>query len=712
MSGFKALNIESDDESDIEIDDTKEIQIEEALKLYQNALKYHAEGPASFARAAEAYRELFASDIFTYPESQAELRRLELYGPEPENDDVWDNDLGTAVATVAVNAEGGPSTLPQILHLSHKNYAQFKLEVLQQEIALSEASLGEEILREASTALEHFVAALDKDDTDLDLWRRTASVGSILDSKRVARYCLEAVLDGDDEAISSVMSLPGLEEGFAGEQLRKLITKLEDRLSLLQSPLSTKKRRQLSKLLKQRLDPYADIETQQAHLGPGPIPEHQPQRIVLAAPATWAELGDVLLRQTLADLQGAGPAIPGLAVSFDLRTLQTQQHMAFQAPVTAIPEEQFHTPPEQAAVLPNRIDEQFPGLDNGLPTAQPNVPAADDTMQPFLQPEMEPTEVEADVDIAEPQTMTLPSRKRSTTDAGLNDAEEGRTKSKRIRARESVAEPPDAMDANVRWEFEQQLKEFEAADEWMFDTVGGLFERVHFENLAGAKNVRKTVGHVVSQAPAVQSPAHSLDTAARDFLAFFSEYNDSMAHLLLAGTDSLDLGQGAQGSAYAIASGTSGRNSSAQDVKPLMDPQAGLTPLLESLNERWSHVRDATYTWLMHLLAPARRGTQADLGNGASFYTGQKWSETLKTIVVRVLVNLDDYIYERLSEQISIWDQRQLGRDAHTESNSERELMCFEIAESTQAIFELHLDIYCLIKQPNSGVDEQTITTQ
>ncbi|KAI6896442.1 hypothetical protein KC355_g20285, partial [Hortaea werneckii] len=55
MSGWKALNIESDDESDIEIDDTKELQIEDALKLYQNAIKYHAEGPASFEKAAQAY---------------------------------------------------------------------------------------------------------------------------------------------------------------------------------------------------------------------------------------------------------------------------------------------------------------------------------------------------------------------------------------------------------------------------------------------------------------------------------------------------------------------------------------------------------------------------------------------------------------------------------------------------------------------------------
>lgn len=41
MSTWVALNIEPDEAIEEEVDDTKEIQIEEALKLYQNALKLH-----------------------------------------------------------------------------------------------------------------------------------------------------------------------------------------------------------------------------------------------------------------------------------------------------------------------------------------------------------------------------------------------------------------------------------------------------------------------------------------------------------------------------------------------------------------------------------------------------------------------------------------------------------------------------------------------
>ena len=75
MSSFVALNIEPDEDIEEEVDDTKEIQIEEALKLYQNALKLHSQGPAFYAYAREAYTTLFKSEIFRYPESISDYRR-------------------------------------------------------------------------------------------------------------------------------------------------------------------------------------------------------------------------------------------------------------------------------------------------------------------------------------------------------------------------------------------------------------------------------------------------------------------------------------------------------------------------------------------------------------------------------------------------------------------------------------------------------------
>ena len=69
-SVWHPYNVEIPEETaEEEVDDTQEIQIEEALKLYQTALKLHSEGPASFDKTAAAYKALFDSDIFKYAES-------------------------------------------------------------------------------------------------------------------------------------------------------------------------------------------------------------------------------------------------------------------------------------------------------------------------------------------------------------------------------------------------------------------------------------------------------------------------------------------------------------------------------------------------------------------------------------------------------------------------------------------------------------------
>jgi ABC-type uncharacterized transport system involved in gliding motility auxiliary subunit len=95
-------------------------------------------------------------------------------------------DVAVPTGFLSGNLETNNSTLPQILHLSHKNYAQFRLEALAANIETLNVNLRQ-ILADATAALDHFVQALDKDATDLDLWRRTATVGELLNSKRAAR---------------------------------------------------------------------------------------------------------------------------------------------------------------------------------------------------------------------------------------------------------------------------------------------------------------------------------------------------------------------------------------------------------------------------------------------------------------------------------------------------------------------------------------------
>ncbi|GAB7363133.1 hypothetical protein MBLNU230_g3422t1 [Neophaeotheca triangularis] len=685
MPAFKALNIESDDESDVEVDDTKELQTEEALKLYQIALKYHAQGPASFPKAGEAYEQLFQSEIFKYPESQTELRRIELFGPLPETFQIVEDANVNLKDSAAAHAESGPSTLPHILHLSHKNYAQFKLDNLAANIDRLDVQLRQ-IISDATDALDHFVQALDKDDTDLDLWRRTGIVGNMLHSGRVARFCLEAVLDGDDEGIGNALSLPGLEEGLAGQQLRELVVHFSDRLSFLQAPLSTTKRRILSKFLKQRLGPYDDIlqreqslETQQ-----GPPGLQHPERTILKAPRTWTDLGDAILRQYAVEQNGSKPEAPNNAIAFE--------HSQDTSSVAAAKLRKQSTTegPRRTFELPKDIEAQFPGLDGGRPTVVlPNEPESQAITK-------------EDVTMNDASCASLPTRKRSGEAAGIQETtEEGRSKSRRIRARDSTLEAWDnrqsLIDINTQWEYDQQLNEVQAVDDWVYETAGSLFERIGVVGFQQGKSVRQELdgsngnGHDDGTQGATVESGHGLLRAKRDLHAFLEQYTDHLGRQLLVGGVNFELDQQPRqtGANVGPESVTSKGVSSRAGF-----PETGLANLTHMINDGWYQTQDIACAYLSALLRP-----NAFFGHRSS-YRDYQWPESLKTMVVRVLVTFDEAIYRTKAHALEL------------EVKEPRPPTSDDLAEEVETVFELHLDVYYLIKQANSGVDPDTIATQ
>ena len=689
MSGFRALNIEYDDESDVEVDDTKELQIEEALKLYQRALKLHADGPALFEEAAQAYCELFQSEIFKYPESQTELDRIGLYGPAIDVDDLWDETAPSAGPAEVANLESGPSTLPQILHLAHKNFAHFKLEHLELRLGQLGVALLE-TLQSTTDALEHFMAALDKDDTDLDLWRRTASVGGLLNAKRIARFCLESVLDNDDENLESVLSLPGLEDGLVAEQLRELVAQLKDHLSLAQLPLLTIQPNSVSKIPRERLENYRDmahfmgtLRMQQAHQQP-----LSTQPMHLNQPRTWAELGDALLRRTAEQEQMRSRALPS-AVRFDLKPVADSPKMDLTTSGPTL-SGQSH--------LPLSIDEQFPGLDRGRPTMQPQLaPAHADMLGIVCPPEA------MDLDSPEALATSLSTRKRSGDVAGLADGgQDGRAKSKRTRTRESTAaeETKQAiMDANRQWEFDQQINEFQAADDWMFETIGNLFERIGIVGLQAARHVRQEI-----QSPRPDdcnltggddADRSGLELAKVDLQAFLVGFSEPLADNMILSGDEPSLSTIGVPAASSLSS--DGFASSAMQHKAATMIDAGLMDFLQHVNHNWYLPEEVVWMWIARALNPAT-------SSGISSYREHLWPSDFKKYLVQCLVNFDESLYARARAVLQPGDI--------VEGWSMSSSMLHNFAEVIEAIFELHLDVYCLIKSPGSGVDSVAVDAQ
>ncbi|KAI5299870.1 hypothetical protein KEM56_002908, partial [Ascosphaera pollenicola] len=183
MSGFTALNVEPDTDSEEEIDNTGEIQIEEALKLYQNALKLHSQGPQYYAEAAETYEALFKSEMLTYPESAAWYKREKLPGSvntDAELNEETDDDF--------ITEETDSHVLLQTVYLSYKNRGQFIIDQLKTLLPTLENQGVQDsaIAERVAEAIQYFGEALDRDDTDLNLWRKTAKLLNIVKASRLA----------------------------------------------------------------------------------------------------------------------------------------------------------------------------------------------------------------------------------------------------------------------------------------------------------------------------------------------------------------------------------------------------------------------------------------------------------------------------------------------------------------------------------------------
>lgn len=717
MATFKALNIESDNESDIEIDNTKEIQIEEGLKLYQDALKLHSEGPASYPQAAIAYRSLLDSEIFKYPEAQSELRRLEVYGPPPEQEDgaqEYEGDL--VVGYTSPTEENALGTLPQLIHLAQKNYGQFLLESLGYKIRQGAAAADtspEEITQASIAAINAFVEALDKDDTDPDVWRRTAVVGEFLGSQRISRYCLEAVLDGDDGGIEAVLATPALADTLAGQQLRHVVVTLQDQLSMLQAPLSQMKKRKLSKLLKQRLGTYDGLKNYQKQQKATTADSPSPLRSTLKLPKTWAELGHILLRQALSQMHATGPYAPGSGVAFDLAPdvviantdadAIMADDSAFSTSIVAptFADQAMPSPPPQSQSVSFSPMDQFVGMDQGMPTAPvPSFPIALLSQQPS--------------EAIDTDGARLPTRKRSGDAAGLTEsAEAARGRSKRVRARESNVDLSVVMEDDTVMDSTQigyALGDLDFVDNLMIDTVDNILVSLHLAKTGLCANDRWAHRNALKDDINLDSPGeikqapHAMQRAISDLYRFLATtYSDSLARVLTAGSGNIDSMSDTQLQPNGLSATATGRT---RDSWPAMSESDGLLDFARDVNQSWSHINQVVLSWLFHFLGPA-----SSLSHEKSSYVSHKWQDSLKTIIVRIIVSLDHYIYQELGDRIAALD-RSLLLQKHSAHDPETYKYVLADIDAIQTLFELHLDIYSLIKEPNSGVEKETIITQ
>ncbi|TID25413.1 hypothetical protein E6O75_ATG04618 [Venturia nashicola] len=790
MSAFVALNIEYDNVSEPEVDDTKELQIEDALKLYQTALKFHSEGPRSYEHAQEAYAALFQSEIFKYPESQSELKRFESV---PEYEELWNDGLGLDAGPVqlAVPTDNAPNTLPQIIHLSYKNHGQFLLDLLQHRIRehLRENPdvplVPKQIGDTAREPLSYYSEALDKDDTDVDLWRCTSAVATVVGSNRIARFCLEAVLDmGED---SDQLGLSGIEQTIALQRLQEFCRSLQDDLSLLVGPLSTFRRKKLGEALRKRLETHPSIpkpsfeSTAYSEVG---NKGRAPMRYMFTAPGrNWAAVGEAILQQLNLMELGQVDTGPGAGLSIvlpDPAPDETQQVLLPTEPTPpsfALPEVGNTKAASPALASPAAVSNNVLVAEESMESSKPT---GDVQMEDATEEELESSvenavseektagpasegeaQVSADVsnanreeaettvhenetvatvhgpkvaeetrsvedpkfvedapaDItgsavaanarAEPPDQADPghaaSRKRSVDSAGLAEAADGgRVRSKRIRNRETLdGAAVDGAAVETKSQNDWQLQELANADNYLFSAANFLLDKLEASNLGTPQDLHA----IVKKEKAVND---TLVPAISDFYGFAQACTPDMASLLVNGIpgESIEtLGAISREAGLSAFLGHNKTQSSRSSVKTPLGAIAGLEEWLETINSSFTYSKDAAWQFLVALLRPGSFPGSAP-GSSSSYMT-DLWPDDLKRTVVQIAVRFDEYVFPLIEEALSLKGNEDLrlrcAKQIHSQTPEDLSLI-----EMTQTLFELHLDVYSLIKRPGSNVDEVT----
>lgn len=752
MSSWVALNIEPDEAVEEEVDDTKEIQIEEALKLYQNALKLHSQGPQFYPQAAEAYDALFNSEIFKYPESISDYKRNSLPDatepePEPESFELPDLTAAAEEAEAVGEADVNDSTssiLLQTIYLSYKNHGQFLLDSLQSHLhSVSESpeaarDIPAETTERSRAALASFADALERDDTDLNLWRQSARLSSALQSYRLVRYCLESVLADDDNRLEVRTEQLGLEETIAEERLRNALQSLHDRLSISQVPVKRPKKA-LIKFLRRQADPHPylpalpenlqDVDSSRSSLA-----LKATRYVIKPSSATWDAVGKEIL-QLLMDEEkdsvklGAGASVeiqlPVISPEPQDMTIREAQHSngtpkvqedevksTEQQDVTMSDDQSPISKPQQPEPTVEKEDHK-PSIDKQTEKQEPEPQENQSGHYPEDTNQAETTAA----DEADPKS-TNGYRKRSSASAANDEHTENlRAKSRRTRARESNVDgslQADDIAFDQSKYYEDRLEMYIHADEWLFETTGTFLSKVGIEELGTSDCLRKHMPLVGETNVPIGSTESAGPLLSQDLGSIINNWDESKAKVFAESDNFSNLHdiQSISKSGLAIFLEHSKKSTRKSGINKVLSGGEELPAYLKPVNNGWTCLDEAAFDWLRGLMMPdyGKYSSQDNVSNeekwpaNESTYTTFQWPDTLKETVVKILRREDEYIYNRLSERVAILDNQVLHQSSdfpfryNAQHLSELEMI--------QVIFELHLDVYASINSPNSEADQ------
>lgn len=604
--------------------------------------------------------------------------------------------------------DNGPNALPQILHLSYKNRGEYHLDALKTLLQKREddatprsRETTTHIRQAASDALNDFSEALDKDEDDLNLWRRAAKVSSALDSKRIARYCLEAALEGDAESTDDILGFSNIEANVTSQELLKLENALQDDLALLQSTGSEARKTAASLFLKKQLDLYPFLmstPSQQSEKYKGADAQATSYTLNLHD-KTWKSIGAALLTRHHDEQTGALDR--EVARTCKLAMPAAQGHPLPQVsddPMSVGTEDVGTTPEIHVPAVGNSNSVEVSGhqVQKSITMLEPDIPAADQVIV-----QQEPAQPDAAQTHEPLQSMTvLPSRKRSLEVTEPADGTEGaRGRSKRIRARPSImgegdVTGPIGIELNIHTD--KTIENCIQTDTWLFDTLDALAQRLDVDTFRDASKLRSLVA---PDAAATDSSAAvmPLRNAIKCFYSTMQSWNDERTQLLmheeiLDGNTDHDRNTGLM--SYLLQ--TVPQNSS--DFNDAINEF--VSPFTAAVNAKNLDVQEVAVEYILATFVHAElTEAPSDPVFKGKVYRATALSNDLQRTLEQLALDFDGVLYQKLCRSLEIQraDHPRLVRDA-----SLRQI------QATQWLFELNLDLFARNNQPGSEASEES----
>ncbi|KAI5302985.1 Histone transcription regulator 3, partial [Ascosphaera pollenicola] len=488
----------------------------------------------------------------------------------------------------------------------------------------------------------------------------------------------------------------GLERASAVHELQKILSSCEDDVSFALNQFK-QPRKVLRRLIEQKADPFPYLKQPTASRL-ADLALDRPINHTLLAPesCTWAALGDAILHALRENSKGSGIDVAG-SVKIELPD-----------PIDISTADSFHSLPDSHEKSPS--SKQNPSNSDSITTSEsakenPICRAAPDNgvIQSTENSTDDSKEDGVQVD-AEEQTpnnaynegiaIAMQTRKRSSTFD--EQGESGRTKSKRLRARESHVDSAnaEAIQLSHAKYLEDLLEPYIKADEALFNAANDILSKLGWSTLGSPRETRTYWGNYLqsnsrnSKPPSDEALEVTMASNLRSLMDQWDETNTKLSseNIDFCGTikhspnRSLRAANAEENEikrmALNILSG-----SLPQGFQEHMDVDTpdtkGLLHFSDRVNNDQLDISSVALLWL-----------KAHLGSQTSSYLTNRWSSDMKKVMAAMITEFDSDIFAMLQKFVVKLDNS-LGT-VDDASDLLEELNSFVML--TQALFELHLE--------------------